>query len=180
MNYSASSPVWNVQKAARVTKAMNDDGVILEQKVPQNPNHCILLNPAGNTVFVPLSNGPAIRGSTQYGVQLMLEKLAAGFLPWNECPVARGHVKLDGKSCEGKDGRGNLDAPCRHLLEVQEKRREHHERKEIEFGSRMKTNDDLTAQYMRLKIKEDMDAAAATPGKVGAGKGMMGKKKELK
>jgi hypothetical protein len=63
---------------------------------------------------------------------------------------------------------------------VQEKRREHHERKEREFGDRMKSNDDLTAQYMRLKIKQDMDTDAPESSKGGANKGMLGKKKELK
>ena len=163
MNYSARNPVWDVQKAAPVKKSMNDDGVIIEQKIPQNPNHRIVLSPSGNTIFLVLSSGPAIRKTNQYGVQLMREKLASGFLPWDECPVAKGHVRSDGQACEGKDGRGSLDAPCRHLLEVQARRREHHERCEREFGERMQTGDDLTAQYMRLKIKEDMDAGTPVP-----------------
>tara|TARA_Y100000817_G_C16564268_1_gene414575 strand:+ start:105 stop:620 length:516 start_codon:yes stop_codon:yes gene_type:complete len=156
MNFSAKNPVWDVQKAAPTKRSMNDDGVVIEQKIPQNPNHRIMLNPSGATVFLVLSNGPAIRGSNQYGVQLLREKISKGWLPWNECPVARGYIKGDGKACPGKDGRGNLDGPCVHLLRAQEKRAEAHKEREREFDERMQTNDALTAQYMKMKIKQDM------------------------
>ena len=157
MNFSAKNPVWDVQKAAPTKRLMDDDGVVVEQKIPQNPNHRIMLNPSGATVFLVLSNGPAIRGSNQYGVQLLQEKINKGWLPWNECPIARGYVKGDGKACAGKDGRGNLDEPCTHLLRIQDKRTESHEKREKEFDERMQTNDALTSQYMRMKIKQDME-----------------------
>jgi hypothetical protein len=161
MNFSNKSVVWDVEKAAPTKRMMGNDGVIVESKIPQNPNHLIMLNPSGATVFVVLSNGPAIRGQNQYGVQLLQEKINNGFLPWNECPVTRGYIRGDRfkvtAECKGKDGRGKLSGPCSCLLDVQKNRVAAHEKREKEFDERMQGPDALQAQYMRMKIKQDME-----------------------
>ncbi len=111
-------------------------------------------------MFVVLSNGPAIRGQTQYGVQLLQEKINKGFLPWYECPITRGYVRgpkfKPTDECKGKDGRGKLSSPCGCLLDIQKNRTAAHEERSKEFSDRMQGPDALQAQYIKMKIQQEM------------------------
>src|SRR5687768_5172590 len=103
-NLSARQPAKNISANPPTRKVMRPDGVMVTEKCTPIPFSRKMVDPQGGPCFVALANGFTIRGfkGNDYGVQIWEEKLKAGFLPFDECPVAKGHVRLAGeKPCAG-------------------------------------------------------------------------------
>lgn len=158
MNLTKSQPIHDATKAAPTRKIMNDDGIMITEKLPQNPNRRLMLTPAGNLSYLILSNSPVQRGRTQYGVEKMNEKIKRGLLPVNECPIARGYIKSSGeKPCAGDDGRGNFKngKTCKHIKQIMRNRISAHNKTEEERARRMQNSSEVMKEYMQMKIKEE-------------------------
>jgi len=164
MNFGKPQPIWNVLNACPVEKYMNDDGVMVEDRVPQNKNRKLMLNLVGSTTWLVLSTHPTILRQNPYGVQILAEKMAKGFLPMDECPTMRGYIKSyqakPSKECQGIDGRGKLDPkkPCPCLLRVQKKRKAAALKESERFKKSMMSDEQVMRDYMKLKISQEAQA----------------------
>ena len=170
-NLNARQPAKNIGANPPTKKTMNADGVSVTEKVCPIPFSRRFIAPDGDNVVVPLANGYTIRGfkGNDYGVQKLEDKLKAGFLPWDECPVATGRVPRSvGDPC--LDDRGmprkfsDSGEPCPHLLKVAMAMREEHRKGQAEYAKRFQTQQDrmlaaLEAQTERM-AKAEMQPAA--------------------
>ena len=161
MNLSKPQPIHYATKAAPTRKTMGSDGVVITEKLPQNPNRKLMLNPSGHTYYLVLSNNAAQRGRTAYGHEKLNEKIKRGHLPLNECPVARGYVKMGDKACSGDDGRGNFTSGkvCKHIKKIMENRTVAHNEIQEERERKVQTDGQVLKEYIQLKIKEESEAA---------------------
>lgn len=146
----------NLEANPPVRKVTGADGLVREEKLCSIPFNEKMVDADGNVVTVALATGYTIRGfgpQNPYGVQKRPEKLKKGFLPYSECPVAKGHVKLDGRSkaCEGEDGRGKMKAGtcCKHIEEIIARRREQARKREDHVRERFATQSDRIIEVLR-------------------------------
>ena len=113
-----------------------------------------MVDPAGNVVCVSLATGFTIRGNEKngwrdnpYGAQVWLAKLQAGFLPYDECPLAPQSsvqmtvpetylVERNDKPCKGAFDREHA---CEHIemaiLARREIQRDHNDKFAKAFAS---------------------------------------------
>lgn len=171
-NLSARQPAKNIIPNPPTRKVMGPDGVMITEKLSPIPFNRKMVSPDGDVVVIGLATGFTIRSfkGNDYGVQLWEEKLKAGFIPFDECPVAKGHVQMSGEAgCKGSDGRGQFSNQecCPHLNVIITNRREAHRKTQKEYGQNFLTNQDkliahLEAQAERMAIAERPGPA---PGK---------------
>src|SRR5690606_30323705 len=148
-NLSSKQPAKNIAAQPPTKKTMNADGVMVTEKLCPIPFNRKMLAPDGDCVRVPLANGFTIRGlkGNDYGVQKLEEKLDAGFLPWNECPLRSTHESvrgLKGEPCDPK--KISDDEPCKHLLAIAEKRKAAYRKERQDFAQGFATNQDRMVQ----------------------------------
>lgn len=140
-NLNARQPAKNIGGKAPARKIMGADGVMITEKLCPIPFNKKFVAPDGDIVVVPLANGFTIRGfkGNDYGVQIMEEKLKAGFLPYNECPLMTKRVprKHGETPCEGEFSNEKC---CPHLDAVMKARRDDHRIKQLEYGKNFSTN----------------------------------------
>jgi len=160
MGIARPQPIHDVTKAAPTKQTLNSSGVVVIEKLPQNRNRRLFLKPCGSVVWVVLSTNPAIRKTNQYGAQIQAEKIKKGFLPWDECPILKGHLRAPAfkpsAACEGIDGRGKLENPCSCLIGIKEKRIEAHLKVEREYAERMQSSDSIMRDFVKSKMVEEI------------------------
>jgi hypothetical protein len=143
----------------RTRRVMGPDGVMVDERIPPIPFHLHMVDPAGHVVAVALANGFDVRTlrDNLYGQQLLNEKLVAGFLPIDECPVGLGLVDgTDG--CEGRQA-----TPCRHLQPIIDARREATRAAQAKYAARFQTEKDL---LLRIAAQNAGLADAPPKGRV--------------
>ena len=183
-NLSKGNPAKNIGATPPVRTIPNSDGVAREEKLNPIPFSRKMVDPDGNVITLSLATGFTIRSfkSNDYGVQIMDEKLKKGFIPYDECPVAKGHLPVgDGKDkpCAGDDGKGghwnsrgpgvgnwSRDKCCHHVEKVIKARRAVKQAKEAAIAKQFATRQDrmidlLEQQNKRLNQPER--EAEATP-----------------
>ena len=169
MNFTRPTKIWNVLNACPVVKYMDADGVMVEDRPPQNKNRKLVLKPDGSTAWLVLSTHPTIMHQNSYGVQILAEKIEKGFLPLDECPTTRGYVKAShhkpSKECQGIDGRGKLDPlkPCPCLLRIQKKRRAVSLKATEKFKKAMMNDEQIMRDYMKLKLSQEVKELESAP-----------------
>jgi hypothetical protein len=149
------SPIHNATNNKPRKMMVQPDGSFKEVVLPQNPNRKLMVSPAGNVIWLILSNGAAQRGLNPYGVQKLEEKKMLGFLPYEECPITKGYIRGK-KGCEGDDGRGGFkeDKCCKCILKIIEQRKAAHAETTAAYHDTVKSNDDLMRDYMKMTLTE--------------------------
>ena len=169
MGLARPQPIHDAKKAAPTKRSLNPSGVVITEKLPQNKNRRLFLKPCGSIVWVVLSTNPAIRSVNQYGTQIQVEKISKGFLPLDECPILKGHIRSSvfrpGPGCEGANGQGKLETPCRCLVGIKAKRIEAHLKLEREYAERMQSSDSIMRDFVKSKMIEEVTKPEA--GKIG-------------
>ena len=165
MGLTKPQPIHDCTKAAPTKQTINASGVVVIEKLPQNRNRRLFLKPCGATVWVILSTNPAIRRSTEYGAQIQADKIKKGFLPWDECPILKGHLRAPAfkptAACEGVDGRGKLESPCPCLVGIKKKRVEAHLKLEREYAKKMQSSDSVMRDFVQHKMVEEISKPKA-------------------
>lgn len=153
----AKNPIkWlNPRKQTPKRKVTGPNGEVVTEKLcPIKPNRK-MVDPAGNVVTLALANGYLPKGSNvNYAPLKTQEKLADGFLPYDECPVASGAVPpVKGeKPCPSEEARKRT-THCPHLLRVIEARREAKRKKDEKYAERFKTQNDRILEYLQKEAK---------------------------
>ncbi len=133
---SAKNPIKDISAAPPTRTHMDADGLIITEKLNPMRVKRKMVHPDGDVVEVGLATGWTIRPTGKgygldafknnpYGAQLLVEKMEDGFLPFAECPVAKGYVpRREGdKACEGTF---SDEKCCPHIDRIMQKRREVH------------------------------------------------------
>lgn len=171
-NLNARNPLKNIGAGAPERKVMRADGVMVTEKLCPIPFSRKMVSPAGDVVTLPLANGFTIRGfkGNDYGVQIWEEKLKAGFIPFDECPVAKGHVKVSNEpACRGSDGRGQFskDECCPHMTTIIAARKADYRTKQQDYDRNFATNQDRMIQLMEAREAREAAAEVKVAGKKG-------------
>lgn len=162
----------NIAAAPPTRKVTRADGTMRTEKLSPLPG-CKMVDPDGNVVHVALSNAATIPAQSKwngYGIQILPEKLAAGFLPYNRCPLGDGFVKGDkgDKPCIATE-LGEQKPMCPHLQKISDARRAEAKKRAEEFAAKFTRQDSnaalikfLEQQNQRLNVAE-VDAGSAMP-----------------
>lgn len=166
-NLSAKNPLKNISAPAPTRKTMGADGVMVTEKLSPIPFNRKFVAPDGDVVVVGLATGFTIRSfrGNDYGVQLLEEKLNAGFIPYAECPLttkriprAPGDVPCEGEFSDKKC--------CPHVERVIAARRESYRKANAEYGRNFATNQDRIIALLEKQAEASVaERPAATPGK---------------
>ncbi len=176
-NLNARHPLKNISASPPTRKVMRTDGVMVTEKRCPIPFNRKMVDPQGGPTTVDLANGFTVRSfkGNDYGVQKWEQKLKAGFLPFDECPVAKGYVKAapGDVPCKGSDGRGQFsnDECCPHLTAIMLARKEEYRREQTEYGRNFATNQDRIIALMEAQAER---AAREAEVKVASKKGIAG------
>lgn len=151
---SANSQIKNIAAAPPTRKHMDEDGVIVTEKLNPMRVNRKMVHPDGDVVVISLATGweiqrkapgygmSAFRGNP-YGAQLIVEKMEAGFLPFDECPLETKAIKpkQGEKPCTEKF---SDEKCCPHLERVMQARRAaHRKQQEANRRSSMKSDERL-------------------------------------
>lgn len=169
-NLNSRQPAKNIGAKSPSRKVMRADGVMVTEKSCPIPFNRKFVAPDGDIVTVPLANGFTIRGfkGNDYGVQIHAEKLKAGFIPYDECPLAKGHIKQNGEAaCKGTDGLGKLsnDECCPHVTKIALARKAEHRAAQLEYGKNFATQQDKM-----IALLEKQAEVMAQPERQSSGK----------
>jgi hypothetical protein len=176
---STKQPAKNIGAAPPIRRTMGPNGVMVTEKVNPIPFNQKMVSPDGDVVSVSLANGFTIRGfkGNDYGVQKLEEKLAAGFLPYSECPLATGRVPVakGAKPCRDEEGRPAKfsDAKCcPHMDAIMQERREHYRSEKAPMYKAHESSADRLIQAMEAQMKKAQEAV--TEVQVSGKKGLSG------
>lgn len=152
---------------------------IIKEKIPPTPNHRKMVDPDGHVKRLVLSTARTIgrTADNTYHVQKFAEKIAAGWLPYAECPYARGYARLpDGeRPCEGIDPSvpGIFYRPhptvkwamiedecCPHVEDAIKKRQARYNARQKEIADQFTGSQDKLVQLLEAHAKKEMEAAA--------------------
>ena len=170
-NLNATQPAKNISAKPPSRKVDRGDGVMVTEKLSPIPFSRKMVAPDGDVVAVALANGFTIRGfkGNDYGVQIWAEKLAAGFIPFDECPYAKGHLKRgDGdEPCKGGDGLGKFtnDKCCPHVDKVIQARRAEHRAAQMEYDKNFHTQQDRLIAALEKQAAGMLGAERPVQGK---------------
>ena len=172
-NLNSRQPAKNIGAKAPTRKVTRADGVQVTEKV--NPmrfkKKCV--SPDGDVIELSLATGFTIVGfkGNDYGVQVWEEKQKAGFLPYDECPVATGRVPRGKEDpCLGSDGlprKFSDEACCQHLAKVIEARRAEHRKTQLEYGKNFSTHQERMIQLLEAQTERMAKAEVQPSGKKG-------------
>lgn len=152
-NLSRKQPAKNIAGKPPTKTVIMPDGTVRTEKLCPIPLSVKMVDPDGNVVMVPLANGYTIRSLDGYGHMILSQKIKAGFLRYDECPVARGTIPAAGKddhACPGSDGRGKFskDKCCSHVDAIIQRRRVIKKKKCDEFNSRFVSKDQALIDFL--------------------------------
>jgi len=135
---------------------MGPDGVPVKEKLSPIPYNRKVVDPAGNVVTLNLATGYTIRAKNNpYGIQIMAEKLKAGFLPYDECPVATGRIKPGPKQAACTET-FSKEKCCPHLADVIKARQAAHKKKQDEFMQSFKTNNERMLEVFEEQMRQNV------------------------
>lgn len=146
-NYSKPQPIALASRARKTRTFTDPNGLVRKEFLPEVALWERFVTPAGSVVMLPLATGRTIRqrNESPYYYQIRGEKIAKGWAPLGECPVAKGYLALDGRACKG----AHSDAdPCRHVLGLIETRTEEHNKRQAEVAERWKPQSQRTLDLM--------------------------------
>lgn len=129
MNFSNTEPYKDIGAAPATQTVTLEDGTVRTFPTCPMRLNIKMVDPQGNVSVVPLANGfaPTTLAKSPYGMQILAQKMRKGWLPFSECPYAKGHlpVSKSAKPCAGDDGRGGFkrDTCCEHVTAVINARR---------------------------------------------------------
>ena len=169
-NLSEDQPAKNLLASPPTRKHVQPDGTIREEKLNPMRFKRKMVHPNGNVIELGLANGWAINSfkNNDYGVQLLEEKMDAGFLPFNECPYANGAVPLplDAKGkpkfapCVGdfpdnpkRRGHFKRNTSCKHIKEIAARRKALHKKSAQRFTDRFETNTEKLIKAIEVQNK---------------------------
>jgi hypothetical protein len=141
-NLNEKHPAKNIGANPPTKRHDFADGSHRIEKLCPIPLNRKMLDPDGNVVTVALANGYAIKRMDAYGHRILAEKLKAGFLPYDECPVATGRVKHDPKKDAPCEGKFSKDKACKHIEQILKVRRTAKQKLEAEIQRAYSTNQD--------------------------------------
>ena len=167
-NLSSRQPAKNIGAKPPARKFMGPDGLMVTEKLCPIPFAKKFIAPDGSAVTIPLANGFTIRGfkGNDYGVQIMEEKVEAGFLPYDECPLATKRVpRAQGETpCEGEF---SDEKCCPHLEKIAANRQQAHRAQQQEYGKNFATNQDRLIKLMEAQAEKMAVAEKQSAGKRG-------------
>ncbi len=168
-NLSSRQPAKNIgcNPPTRTVTLSNGDTRI--EKVSPIKNNAKMVDPDGNVVLVSLATGYAIRDKENgYGPQVFAEKLAKGFIPYDECPVAKGYVTLTKKdaACPGSDGKGkhSRERCCHHVDAIIQKRRAKKQALENKLKLQYATQMDRFVEALKEQSRGSLNQPEAEKG----------------
>ncbi len=176
-NLNSRNPLKNISQNPPSRKIVGAGGVMITEKRCPIPFNRKMVSPAGDVITLALANGFTIRSfkGNDYGVQILEDKLKAGFIPFNECPVAKGRDigPTETAACKGSDGRGQFsdDTCCPHVTAVILARKEAHRQAQTEYGRNFATNQDRLIALMEANAERDAKAERQVTRKGGPGSG---------
>lgn len=170
-NFSTRNPL-KIMGNPPTRKITRSDGVVITEKACPIPFNRKMVSPAGDVIRVALANGFTIRSfkGNDYGVQVLEAKLKAGFIPFNECPIAKGYIPVGSETaCRGSDGRGQFtdEECCPHVTSIIKARRDEHRQKQLEYGRNFATNQDRLIALMEANAERDSKAERQVTKKAG-------------
>ena len=169
-NLNAKQPAKNIGAKAPTRRTDRGDGVMVTEKLCPIPFSRKVVAPDGDVTTVALANGFTIRGfkGNDYGTQIWPEKLKAGFIPFDECPYAKGHLRApDGESpCKGSDGLGKFsnEKCCPHVDKIIVARREEHRAAQLEYGKNFATQQDRMIALLEKQAAGMLQPERTMPG----------------
>jgi len=150
-------------------------GVPVMEYTPQQPWK-YYVKPSGNVVCLALTPSAADRNiRSAHTVQLLNRKEAAGWLPFNKCPIATGRMprplmQPEDEPCESyvdRDGRP-IEVTgqwcCKHVDRIIEARKEEYVFGNNEYGEAFKNSTDKLLELAAATIAKDI-ASNAKPKK---------------
>ena len=159
---SAKNPIKNIAAEPPTRVHMDADGIKVTEKLNPMRVNRKMVHPDGDVVTVSLATGWTIQKTAPgygmnafrnnpYGSQILVEKIADGFLPFDECPVAQGYIpKRDGdKPCEGKF---SDEKCCPHIDRVMQKRREAHRKEQEGYRVAQQNSNDKLLDHLKLHL----------------------------
>lgn len=155
----------NIVSRPPTKKHVLPDGTIRTEKLCPIPLNRKMVDPDGNVVCVVLANGYSIRQMDAYGTMILANKLAAGFIPYAECPIASGRIRDNrAKPCAGSDGRGKFSEQecCEHINAIVTKRRAVKKKKCDAFAARFQNKESALIDYIQ-HMTRDADPPVASP-----------------
>jgi hypothetical protein len=167
-NLSAKQPAKNIAAQPPTKMHTLSSGITRVEKLNPIPLNRKLVDPDGNVVTMSLATGFTIRNANNdYGASKLREKMAKGFIPYDECPVAKGYVTIEkgDKACTGSDGRGKFskDACCEHIEKIVNARREVARKREAKSKERFATQTERTIELLVAQTKALSAAEPADP-----------------
>lgn len=169
-NLGGKSPIKNIAGGAATRRVVDEDGVVTEGGV--NPMQCkrLMIHPDGQSVEVSLATGWTVKptapgyglgsfNNNPYGALILTEKIEKGFLPVDECPVAKGYIPLKtGETpCVGKV------EYCEHLQRVIKARRAADSKQQEAFRKQMMSSNDKIVEFARAQMAGSPAPAIGVP-----------------
>ena len=181
----------NIGAAPPTKNRYDENGVKIVEKVNPIPLNRKMVHPNGGTMRLSLATGYSIRGGPKhgwkdnpYGSQKWIEKLQAGFAPYNECPLhpqsaVQMHVpdmfprKKGNKPCEGTFDEEHC---CEHIERMIKARQEKQTKHNAEFASSFATTQDKMVEAFQsaVNVAGKTAAAAAEPTPPAKGRNVLG------
>lgn len=150
------NPAKNIGANPPSRKVALADGTVREEKLnpmkAKNTHSRKMVDPDGNVVTISLATGYAVRQSdNHYGGPLLAAKLKAGFLCYDECPIATGRVPAGpkDKACAGTFSR---EKACEHIEAIIKARRAVKQKKEADIAKSYATNQDKMVRLFEQQL----------------------------
>jgi hypothetical protein len=153
----------NIGRPPPTKKHVMPDGTIREEKLNPMPCHKKMSDGNGHVFQVSLATGFTIRGlgtHNPYGVEKLREKLAAGWLPYDQCPVKEGYMPADGKSDKPCEGTFSREKCCPHIEKAITARRTAYEKKQKAYARKASSNQERMLEILEKQTEELAGKAA--------------------
>ena len=142
-------PAKNIAAAPPTRTRTTGDGDVVTEKLCPMPS-LKMVNPRGVIVHCAVANGITVNPNTTYRTQIERQKLEAGFLRYDECPVGKHDwIPVTDKQKRCKAGTYSKDQCCPHVLKVIETRRARTKRKADKFAQRFESTADALIRHLQ-------------------------------
>lgn len=172
-NLGGKSSIKNIAAAPPTRRVVDEDGIVTEGGVNPMQAKRKMVHPDGCIADISLATGWTTKLSSPgyglasfnnnpYGALILTEKIAKGFLPFDECPIAKGYVPAK----EGETG--CTTAPpagecCQHLLRIIKARRAVESKKQEGFRKQMMSSNDKIVEFARQQMAGSATAPTPAP-----------------
>lgn len=177
LDTTGGTPIWwcGGSKRRVYSRTVNEGGIRATEQLPNGPYRAFV-TPAGHVINMSLTSGASnLQVNAAEAQGRVQRKLRAGFLPYEECPMATQRMPSD--LIERKGGRVS-DSPCKewidesgfskprsrhdccpHLQRVIDYRRARHEELGEKHAERFKTNPE---KMLEVLMQRELRDAAGT------------------